>query len=350
MPASNLSFHEGSDQLSPASGIALALSSAYGMIMSLLSLIFIVLKLKLNKYFKVMLAVMVIANFICSSLVGISLLQFSMRGYFLVEDCRLFSYPFVILISSPNMINIMSVLRYQISYMASEAKIIGDLTMAIIVTLVSVVNYGFTPFIVMLQEMREVKSAVTLCMNEDHYPNGLELVILALMKIIILTIVGAFHDFRLYQFVKNRNQTSTQSNVVPWKSVDKGQAENDLEVPLRATVVSIVVFVISLIVWTSGVLIVATSGNQIQPAIGIFAMLLANTLPMIVIFITISHQAKKAGAIAQAQPPAQLQFHDEDEESRDEIEMNPVMNDLDDDEMEEPTFIVNLPGIISYHL
>lgn len=346
MPSSNVTFqHQGSDQLSPTSSSALGVASIYGITISTLSLFLILWRLKLNKYFKAMLTMMTLMNLFCSTLVVISLLQFAKQGYFLIQDCRLITYPILTLISSPSMINIISILRYYMSKKAAEAKMIGDLKMTFMVVLASLINYAFSPTLLWLQEIRGTKSAVTMCMKEDHHPVAHDLPIIVVLEIVIVTFIGVYSDFKLYHYVRNLNQTF-ENNVIPWKSVHQQQTENDLYLPLRATIVSVVIFIGLSLALCAGLLcfIILSSDSSLKPGlILVFVMILSNSLPMVIILITVAHQAKKSRAIAQAQPPAQLHFHDRAQESRDEIEM------IDKDDME-PTFIVDLPGSTVHHL
>lgn len=316
---SNITFDSANRQLSPFSGLLMGSMTSYGIVISAVSLAYIGTKLTLVDCFKAMLSISACINFVCTIMIATGLIIFVKNGYiFQVSECRLIAYPFLTMWSTLNMINLVSILRYLMSYLASQTRIMSSCMLMNFVLISFVVNYGFFPALGIILEKWNFKSMVTMCMDEGHYPSKPLLPVLGVtFKLILLCIIGLACDISLYFFIKRRNNVANNggADIVPWKSTNQPQGKEDLVIPLRASFVSLMLILISLPVF-GVVLLMLTSAaldDLVLWSFISFNIFLSSSMPGIVIIFTVKHHQKKNQIAVELQPPPGLQFHDQSE-------------------------------------
>ena len=112
---------------------------------------------------------------------------------------------------------------------------------------------------------------------------------------------GIFFDYKLFLFVKNRNKTQ-DVELVPWKSVNPKAEESDLQIPLRATIISSILMFFSWILFLTYLL--TNNFWNIPVVLSLYSNIL---LPLILVFSI----KKKNSDKKPSQPPQGLQFHNE---------------------------------------
>lgn len=309
-----ITFEEGSDQISKAFSIGIGIFAVKGMIVSALTFAYIVVKLKLNKYIKAILAIMTIVNFICSFLVALGLLLFYKNGCILnVFECQLITYSMVMMLQTLNMMSLMSMLRLYMARLAAKTKLIKHYPALTFIITASIINYSFAPLVKGLMETQGEGTALNVCMNESLI-QPLYGRLLNVSKVCFFAIVGLYCDLSLYFFVKGRNKVQQQgstTNIVPWKSL-VAKDEMDLHIPIRASIMSLI---LSLLLFGFFAISIKffyepNMDRNLWPR-ALLGLLISNGIPLSLIMFAVNEKK----AIASAQPPQKLQFHEKDEES-----------------------------------
>lgn len=140
--AENSTFEPQNEQLSMTSGVILTSVSIYGIIVSSGTLAYILKKLKLNQYIKILLSITVGANLLSSILNAVALLLFAKDGHFTDTSCRLNVYSKIPLTHTINMLNMISILRYQMSWMASKSRVLKPWQASMFIGIAFASNYG----------------------------------------------------------------------------------------------------------------------------------------------------------------------------------------------------------------
>ena len=127
--------------------------------------------------------------------------------------------------------------------------------------------------------------------------------------------VGLFCDIKMYNFTKETNEKANKkhnsTNLVPWKSVGSpgGVDEKDTEVPLRATIISSVHFVLTQTLFPIGELMIRF--NLYWMYLMITIIIAVTPFPLLLIFTIKRKKENKANHEKnQIQPPSKLQFHE----------------------------------------
>lgn len=321
--AENITFDPKSDQMSLLSAWIFGTTSVLGFIVSTESLAYIYFKLKLNKYMKLILAITVGVNLLSSILNVIALMLFVTNGYFTVWTCRLNAYSTVPLLTTINMLNSISILRYYMSHLASKTKILKASQAVIFIVFTIISNYGMSIGVILWHEYFEGRSAVTMCMNEEHFPSQPTVGTLALFKIIMVVIYGLVCDISLFFFVKKSNKVEDiGTKMVPWKTPsDATQAENDLQIPIRASILSSVFLLISGFLMIVVMILITKSSSPselVYWCTGSFIIVSSCGAPVAMMVLTVKTQSQEKTKVSNAQPPQKLQFHEpsDDEENQ----------------------------------
>ena len=127
--------------------------------------------------------------------------------------------------------------------------------------------------------------------------------------------VGLFCDIKMYNFTKETNEKANKkhnsTNLVPWKSVGSpgGVDEKDTEVPLRATIISSVHFVLTQTLFPIGELMIHF--NLYWMHLMITIIIAITPFPLLLICtIKRKKEDKSNHEKNQIQPPSKLQFHE----------------------------------------
>lgn len=333
--AENITYESTSNQLSQASSIIFGTTSISVIVISLASGAFILLKLKLNIYMKIILGITVTCNLVSSALNATALGLVLSKGYFTPLTCRLIAYSVVPLLNTINMLNSISILRYLMSALASKTKILKPWQAWLFISIVAIGNYIYGDAVLAWQEYSNAGNAVSLCLNEHQGPNQRLGLFLMMVKIIIVCICGFACDVALFKFIKKRNRVDDGVKMIPWKSTTKEQRENDLYIPIRATILSSIfmlssVLLVSLAMWLK----IGSSGSDEIYHWSFTSCLLFTSCgaPLAMIFFTVKDQDNEKSKSSNAQPPNQLQFHERQEETGVELQTNRLhFHDENDD-------------------
>jgi hypothetical protein len=312
--AENITFDSEDDQLTMVSGVVFGTTNIASFIISFVTLSYITFKLKLNIYMKIILGITVGVNIISSILNLLALILFQINGFFTIFECRLIGYSTIPLLATINMLNAISLLRYYMSHLASNARILKKWQAVIFIIAATFTSYGFAILTLIYQEYFQVKSAMTICLRETQFPSSPMMPILLFVKITIFAIIGLKCDLSLFTFMKNRihDQNAVGSHLVPWKSAapTDNKEENDLYIPIRASILSSVFMLVASILVAFS-LIVALGSNQyvfFHWFVFSFIVVVSCGAPVAMIIFTIKSQ--KAGTMneQQQQPPNELHF------------------------------------------
>ena len=165
----------------------------------------------------------------------------------------------------------------------------------------------FSVSTILIQNWLDVTSEPITCSNLEHTVS-IETPYTSILAMIELTVVvqfGLVCDVLLYSLMKQRN-----TQLVQWKS-----SQDELAVPIKATLVSTVSLLMILIVGPMCFTSWYTGKMQLWLGVILGCIWVAGHVPAL-LFFTISHKKK----VEQTQPPSKLQFHDE------EVELDKAMN------------------------
>lgn len=225
--------------------------------------------------------------------------------------------------------------------LASKTRILKlwQATTFIIATICS--NYIL--FIVALawQDYWMGRSAVSLCLKDDHAPSQPVVPILLASKITICVAFGFACDLSLYFFVRKRNKVEpVGTKMVPWKSGNNVESEEDLYIPIRASVVSSLFMLFSVLIIGCGLALairVPTGSSLDETFYWCFVsgvILTSCGAPVAMIFFTVKTQDKEKSKVNKSQPPQGLQFHEDSEGATHQSAFNKLHFYDENDDME----------------
>ena len=269
-----------------------------GVITSVLSFLYIFLKLKLNRLIKGLLIVMAVQNGFGFIVIFISLI--------IMKYSVIACYPLVIgsiigVWSNGVLTPMISMVKYYMTGKASKAQIANEKCIMIFLILGISFTYSVVIMAFIIVNTTAVPSYVSTCTGQEPTHSGPPIVqVLFMGYTVLMLVLGLYCDISLYFFMKSRN-VSQQSNLVPWKSNAKKEA---LSIPIIATAIGIVSFGI-IFVYSIASLRILFGYSHNNGIVGIISMLWAICLlPMLLIF-TVKNKQK-----VDVQPPKQLQFHE----------------------------------------
>ena len=216
----------------------LAVFTSLNVIISTFCLIYIALKLTLNKFIKAIFSIMAIQNIICSStmtICAVIMISLNERPYWTCQSLVLAN--FALIRTQSVMIPLISILRYAMASKATNSKIIQESYITFVMIFCALFPYFNTCLNLMLNG--GYSKLTYLCMElplNDYQMPKLPFIINATLYVLLLG-SAIFNDYQMILFVKNRNQIKP-IQLVPWKIVGSEEKEKDMEVPLRTTIIS----------------------------------------------------------------------------------------------------------------
>ena len=114
---------------------------------------------------------------------------------------------------------------------------------------------------------------------------------------------GIFFDLKMLAFVKKRNKTMPIIAIIPWKSRNKEDTEQDVEVPMKATITSTSFFFSSLVLFY-----LTNLSNDIWITLCLVSAYYITPLPVLLIFTIKQKNDEKQ----KVKPRQKLQFHNKD--------------------------------------
>ena len=240
---SNISLSETNNEieLEAKGNYCLAVITSINVIVSIICLLYITLKLLLNKFIKTILCIMAIQNILSSTILTIAntfMIVFNDQSYITCQN--IYSSLFVQFQSISTMTALISIIRYVMASKASNARLIQKNLITFSIFLCTLFPYLNACIKLMIGG-----KLVHLCMDLP-FDDIEELTLLDRFNgsLFILSLgSGVFFDYKMMVFVKNRNRIEP-IQLIPWKSVDSSEKETDMVVPIRATIIS-TIFMIS---------------------------------------------------------------------------------------------------------
>ena len=239
-PFGNISLNETTGEIeSNVKGFYyLALFTSLNVIISAFCLIYIVLKLTINKFIRDIFSIVAIQNIVCSTTMTICAVIMICLNERPSWTCQgLVIANFVLLRTQSVMIPLISVLRYAMASKAMSSKMIQKkyLTFVIIFSIL----FPYFNACINLMLNGGYSKLTYLCMEvplNDYEIPKLPFIFNATLYLLLLG-SGIFFDYQMILFVKNRNQIQP-IQLVPWKIIGSEEKEKDMEVPLRTTIIS----------------------------------------------------------------------------------------------------------------
>ena len=282
------------------------------LVSSVVSLVFLIRKIRLNKYIKTVLIIMMIMNIICS-MIGM------VGGLFPASEleCRLSLNAWSVMEGTLFMNSLISFLRWYLSYLASKAKMAQTFEIVVIIATGTVFSYGSSPISTNLADFFGYETFWQICKEtpDENYTRSL-FVSGPIMSIVAFGIgIGLYFNIKLYNFVKKRSVHKSQTpGIIPWK-LGNENSEEDLQVPLRATILTTVV---SIVILGSFSVILGNALAQeninwvdLKESLNwvfLFHIPMTASLPGVIMLFVVKQQAK----IKASQPPQELQFHEQE--------------------------------------
>lgn len=211
------------------------------------------------------------------------------------------------------------------SHLASKTRLLKDWQAIVYILVMVSSSYGFVAGCMGWQEYSGLRNPVTLCLRQDQFQASPTMPILILTKIIILSAVGLKCDLSLYKFMKNQvHDQNAGTQMVPWKSGNGNQDETDLHIPIKASILSTVFLILVSVLTVVSVVLLVTGEEQGE----LFHWIEKSSIlavscgaPVAMIFFTVKAREQEAQGTSNAQPPAQLQFHDEESQAQEQADV-----------------------------
>ena len=237
---SNISLSETNNEieLEAKGNYCLAVITSINVIVSIVCLLYITLKLLLNKFIK---TIMAIQNILSSTILTIAntyMIVFNDQSYITCQS--IYSSLFVQFRSISTMTALISIIRYVMVSKASNARVIQKNHITF-----SIFFCTLFPYLNACIKLMIGGKLVHLCMDLP-FDDIEELTLLDRFNgsLFFLSLrSGIFFDHKMMVFVKNRNRIEP-IQLIPWKLVDSSEKETDMVVPIRATIIS-TIFMIS---------------------------------------------------------------------------------------------------------
>ena len=292
-----------SEKFQISDDLKMKLTFTFALISSIICLVIVFWKLKLNCYIKSILIIMISIIILCSITFLIS--NF-LKSYYL--KCYFSSNAVIFLMATFPMGALISLLRYYSAHLASKTKIIQRYSAIPIIIFGTFVSF-FSPFGINLNDAMGYNSLLAHCHEKETLLPSNPIVPLIIAPIQILTLIlGLLSDVKMYLFVRKRhNQINDGSTLVPWKKSSQNEKE-DLEIPIRATIISTILMIISSII--IGSLLVSVYGDLTTESFSWILCLLGNSAAICpVVLVTFTFKRQK-GIKPIPQPPQGLHFHE----------------------------------------
>lgn len=224
------------------------------------------------------------------------------------ENCRVQANSTIFTLGTYPMGSCISFLRYYSVQKASKTRLVKAKTMALFICFGTITSYSIIISEMNFNDINGYFSFLSLCDHEDLQRPKNPLVVIGILSYFTVIIIGLIYDVKLIIFVKKRGtQVQSEATLVPWKSSDES-VSNDLQVPVRATVITIVIILIlfGLAVFAK-YLMHGIDDSEFHLWLQPIIMIPAAVFPVILVTLTVKQQDK----LKVSQPPTALQFHDE---------------------------------------
>ena len=280
----------------------------FSLLVSIICVIFVVKKLKLNAYIKTILLVM---NFVNISASTVSL--------WMIQSCKIVVTGSMFTFGNFPMGSFVSILRYHLAYSASKAKVPNKTKTLFFIWIGTLISYLPFPVGVNLSDFLGYASFLGPCGQNLDLPSKSIIPIVGVSIVWILLGIGLVFDVKMYRFVKKR-QTAVQPGIslIPWKSTNHSTKE-DLQVPIKATTISTIFLILVMAFSTIIPIFVNGMDEELMPGIMWWVSRILHFVtpfyPVLLIIFSVKDQSK----IKKTQPPSGLQFH---EEQNQQNEMN----------------------------
>ena len=196
---------------------------------------------------------------------------------------------------------------------ASKTKILKEKSILLLIGLGSFSSILIPLSSLILEKGKLINTCLDLGIEKKGMTSTLGIYII--FSILIFG-VGLFCDIQMYKFTKETDETNktnnhNSTNLVPWKSVSSKRRvdEKDTEVPLRATIISSVHYIVTLTLLPIGELMIHF--NLYWMHLMITIIIAITPFPLLLIFtIKRKKEDKSNHEKNQIQPPSKLQFHE----------------------------------------
>ncbi len=303
-----------------------------GLTISLLCIICIFWKLKLNQYMKLILIIYTFINTVAlvfRFIANIMYYRNDLKHTWL--SCTIVTMSRHILFMNIVQINCISIVRFYNANLATQARIARPTKVLPFIGLITIILVVGRPLLTLRYFSREFRTPVSDCLDLKlpEHPIATSPIFITLTFMVLMNASGLFCDIALYKLVKKRNQTHPTSNTIPFKTV-AGNSNDDLHIPIRATLLSLLSFILVLLMFA--ICKYVGSSKQLEK-FSIISVVLP-CFPLLIIYFTIKSKKPVTQSISgppqgQNQPHAVgLQFHEneveENEAPKEEIEMDSI--------------------------
>ena len=277
----------------------------------------------LHKTFKTLLNIILIHNiisFVANILISVYILTYHDQSFIVCSIRHLtFAIPGYFLIFG---ILLMSFLRYHIAWKianqeSAKSTFRNMIILVVLFVIFEYINTGPLTFVAVV--FYDIPSASSKCAGAGN--PGLPVFASYHFTIVtIFTIIGIRYDFLMIKFLRKRNthKEPGQAKLVPWKS---GSQEYDYLVPVSATLTSMIIEVISMIL-----LVFMVKGHIENKLISwkitsiVFFSCGSVTMPIMILLTIRANKKKKITPIIPKGPV----YHDYEENYEEEIEMQDI--------------------------
>ena len=323
----------------PIGNYFLLVSSILAFLTSVACLIKVYTLSKMNRIIKILLFTMGIINCIDLMICLVTnLVSIGFQINFLINCSIILNSTAYLLETNLVMMAVISVIRYWIAYKISKHKIVPEKYLILLIAAGALIPLGLLISKLLFMSNFGYAKSIYFCADLEPLNND----ILPFQRIISVftdfsgVIVAIVFDIKMYLLVKNTHKPKvlTENQVIPWKSTNHKEAE-DLKVPLKATVVNSGQFTCLILLLP---VIVLTGLYYFWAWQSIMIFLSSSSLPLTLHFCI--KKQNKIAQIVRAQPPVDLQFHDEELNNPDpgmemieldpknlQDDMNPNLND-----------------------
>ena len=300
--------------------ILLTLTSAIGLISSVICFIYINKFLQVNKINKLLMRVYGINLFCCHfmALIGHIMMSYSQN----IWTCFLSLVPVTFLPHiATNTCMCISGIRYYTKLKAAQSQVVNSKQIVSIICYNKMILYSVQIIVTFLCYWFQIEVEFNICANipmvkkQDTFYIEVLVGLLYYVPVITYIFVSVFCEVRLKRLFNSERQSRVNTNhpdhLAPWRAVGANLEENNI--PQRSTYISICTTIVALTAETFYD-VGFYSDNSISrrlslqcTALLIFAVYSIFHLPLILIF---THNQTINLKIFHRQPPAELQFYD----------------------------------------
>ena len=298
----------------------LVVSTVVSLISNIICSYFLIFKLTLNAYIKLIYYLMNCLN-ITIMIVQVGALSYILQTHeqTLLPCTLIFFSELSGFLFNLEMPSIISIIKFYMSWKASKTRIAKPIVIQSII-IFALIYFGLSMigFITSIYYYK-MRSAFTLCANRQDFNQDPYYSTPAGCHILIILLIGLISDISLYSLVEKRKISSTNgqaSNIIPWKvTANKEEAG----IPKRTSLITFGTLVFFLIVvLPSFYFVILSKATGMWFPVIMFTLWMGFQLPFL-LFFTIKHQKEN---VVTKQPPKVLQFHDDVETMNDVEAMN----------------------------